>query len=302
MPADLLRSFRSGDLRALAKTALAQGWDGYMDGGGHVALVNPATGARVVLSSTANARGHQLANVRLALRRGGLVLGPRNRRRSRPAQGQIPPLEVVAMTDPVATDPATAPPYAGTGKALRAGGRYVLVAPKEAVTIAGRQVRIGLRADGRWVADTRDPSTKSGRRQWQGDTDAGREVLEARIAFDLTTGKPPGHTGANDRALGSFVGARIPDPAEAIDVVAAQAVPPSNGAAPGAAWRAVAVDPGEYPIAVALDALEAAVGPALAALEAAGKVDAAALVRGELAMTSAEAELLRLYRRVMSGA
>jgi hypothetical protein len=66
-------------------------------------------------------------------------------------------------------------------------------------------------------------------------------------------------------------------------------------------WRAVGLDPADYPTAAALDALHAAAAPAIAALMAAGKTDAANLITAELDLTPTEAELLRLWQTVVRG-
>jgi hypothetical protein len=153
------------------------------------------------------------------------------------------------------------------------------------MTILGRTVKVGERADGKWLADVRDPRMKSGRRQWQDESEA---ALLSKVERDLVA------WGLVDTVPAD----RQPRRPEPVPVPPAPHAPGTNGAAHPVTWRAVGLDPADYPVATALDALEAAVGPALAALEAAGKGDAAALVRGELAMTAAEAELLALYRAV----
>ena len=50
---ELLRAFRSPDLRDLTRLAIDQGWAVDLTGGNHVRVVNPANGQRVILSATA---------------------------------------------------------------------------------------------------------------------------------------------------------------------------------------------------------------------------------------------------------
>jgi DNA-binding NarL/FixJ family response regulator len=77
-----LRAFRSPDYRDLVAEAQSQGWDVYRTGSDHVAVVNPATGARVILTTTGStSSGHALGNVRAQLVRAGLDLRSKTERR-----------------------------------------------------------------------------------------------------------------------------------------------------------------------------------------------------------------------------
>jgi hypothetical protein len=195
--------------------------------------------------------------------------------------------------------PITEPAHGLRPNGRHAGGQFALLAPKTHEQIAGRDVLIGHRVDGKWVAETRDDNMKSGRRQWMG---ADHDNLVARIEHDLATGAPSRIGRGKDQPVKAVPAPALNDvPTFAAERVhegglaVAEAIR-TNGHA--ADWHAVAVDPGDFPLAVSLDGLEAATAPAIAALEAAGKGDAAALVRAELARTPAEDELLRLWRQV----
>jgi hypothetical protein len=289
MREQVLRAFRSSDLRDLTRLAIDQGWDAAITGGGHVRVVNPTNGRRVILSASSAANAHGLGNARAAFRRAGLALG------DRPQHAPPIPEEVPTMTtDTTGVDAGLARNTQRLHpEARKAGGAYALKAPKQPVAIAGHRVLIGERTDGNWVAEMAWPAMKSGRRQWM--SEKGRDVLVARITRDLETGhlsRPGGLVEAapvpgaevipptSAPALHPFVAERIPE-----------AVKRTNGAATAEA----------FPIASGLAALHATVAPTLAALEAAGKADAAALLRGELALTPAEAELLGLWRLVTRG-
>ena len=136
---------------------------------------------------------------------------------------------------------------------------------------------------------------KSGRRQWMSKD--GRDALVARIERDLLEDRPA----RGEQSTGAAV--NPPTAAPTLPPFVAERVPEryTNGTDPDTSWRAVAVAQAEFPLASALDHLHASVAPALEALEAAGKVDAAGLLRSELALTPTEQELLRLWRRVTHG-
>jgi hypothetical protein len=271
-------------------------------------MVNPANGQHVTLSASAQTGyGHTLANTRAAFRRAGLDLDV-SRRSGRPRG--IPATTPIPEERPMATDPTGVD--AGLARnpgrlhleTRKAGGKYALVAPKQPVAIAGHRVLIGERADGNWVAEMAWPAMKSGRRQWM--SEKGRDALVARITRDLETGHLSRPGGLVEAA--PVPGAEVIPPASAPSLppfvaerVHEQAQARANGSAGTHTWRAVGVDAAEFPLAAALDHLQASIAPALDALEAAGKVDAAALIRAEVATTPVEAELLRLWRRVTTG-
>jgi len=163
------------------------------------------------------------------------------------------------------------------------GGRYALAGPLEVLDVGGYQVKVGSRADGAWVAYTRDKAMRQGRRSWY---DRDRDALLAKVAADVVA-RPP----ALD-APAPAPEAEWPGLTEHLD--------PAPVLAAGD-WHVVHATPGEYPMAAALDALDASLAPALAALEAAGKTDAADLIRAEVSRTPLESELLALYRRVLRG-
>lgn len=333
----VLRSFRSDVLRDLARRALDQGWDAYPTGGGHLRLVNPANGGMVEMSTSAGGSryGHDQRNVRVALARAGLDLRPKaDRRRDRIAAGrrraarEHPIEEVPMMTtpapkaEPTPTPAAKAPsdPFArvpGSQRSLEIDGRKVQTWKAKN---GGAWALVGA-PDG---SSVRQPGNK-GFSDRHGDE---AEVMR-RVREYIASGAVPEHrqrrAGPVDRhqatpeEIASFghkngaggpavpnvgAGGRRPTAAElpapvptaGPDSPAAPTIPPS--VAPEAVWASVRVDPADYPIAASLANLARQVGPAIEALEAAGKVDAAALVRAELAQTPAEAELMRLWVEV----
>jgi hypothetical protein len=183
----------------------------------------------------------------------------------------------------------------------KAGGRFALVGEAEVLTIHGRKVTVQQRADGAWLARTPDLAKGRGVRNWQDR--GGRASLLAKVDPALAD-----IVAEDDARLAAEGGRRLPVDLHLEDALVAESarrtadihlpepqdLPHHNGGTP--TWAAIRVDPEDFPLAVALDDLEAATAPALAALERAGKVDAAALVRAEVATTPAEAELLRLWR------
>lgn len=334
----VLRSFRSDTLRDLARRALAQGWDAYRTGGGHVRLVSP-TGQMVEMSTSAAGNGHDQRNVRLAFARAGLDLRPKaERRRERIAARRARPIpqEVPVTTDaprPPADDPT---PFARISETRE--------------TIGGRQVLFWRTANGvAWalVAPPGGTPHAAGRKGFS-DQGGDEASVRRRVVAYIERGEVP-HPGRGGKRAPSPVVVRQATPGELERAFGPDARP--NGAAghpspapdhttpapapapalvtgptpeaPAApAGRAPTAGPDAqplpstppstddavavrasarlqvYPIAAALDDLDRRVGPAIDALEAAGKVDAAALVRAELAMTPAEVELLALYRAV----
>jgi hypothetical protein len=276
-------------------------------------MVNPANGQHVTLSASAQTGyGHTLANTRAAFRRAGLDLDVSRRSgrpRGIPATTPIPEEVPTMATDPTGVDAGLARNTQTLHQAGRsAGGAFALKAPKQPHAIAGHRVLIGERMDGKWVAEMRDDSTRSKRRQWMSEAE---DTLVARITRDLEEGRTPtvrGPRHTEHPGRSQAAGAEAEPPASAptlppfvAERVHEQAQARANGSAGTASWRAVGVDQAEFPLAAALDHLQASVAPALEALEAAGKVDAAALIRAEVATTPVEAELLRLWRRVTTG-
>lgn len=280
----VLRSFRSPDFRDLVRQALRQGWVPYQRPGGHLDVVNPANGAIVQVSTTAHTGGPVLRPKRREFERAGLVV----HRRHQVASGGPNMTESHAFHELPPKVPEAAPEVESLGThpvvnrtAHRPkGGAFALVGQAEVLTIHGVQVTVVERADGVFIARTPDVAKGKGVRTWSaGPTTGGRDAAVAKataaLAQDLAPEAPP------------EVVARIPE-----------SVPHTNGAASAATWAAVRVDPEDYPLAVALDNLESSIAPALVALEAAGKVDAAALIRAEVATTPVEDELLALWRSV----
>ena len=205
----------------------------------------------------------------------------------------------------------------------RAGGAYAYVGGEE-ITIHGIPVKIRERADGQLMAIVADKRASSGRKQWSGSKDRAELVgrvttwIEAQLAefaagtVEVEVHETPAPEPKIDRpdldpitTIPSPVEPDVPEPAPDVEIEV-EVDPgsdrkPANGVeADAAIWAAVRVDPSDYPIAAALEELDRAVAPAIAALEASGKLDAAALVRGELQRTPAEDELLRLWCEIKS--
>lgn len=274
-PTPLLRAVRSDQLRGLVRRAVDQGWDLYANGGGHLAAVNPTNGARVVLSMTTNGTGHALGNTRQAFARAGLDLRPKAERR-RALRQEARPMQVhdVTPTAPAPVTPLeTEAPNPRAGQGGKAGGKFARSGPTERLDVGGYLVRAWPRADGTWVAETPDLSKSRRLRSWYGQD---RDQLLARVAEGIAEDPP-----------------RLVPAADEVHVTTAQGLAADMAATP---------EPVEYPLAAALDALDAALAPGLAALVAAGRTDAAELVRAELTRSPLEDELLRLFRRVMTGA
>lgn len=278
----LLRSVQSDLVRDLARRAVAQGWDLYPNGGGHLAAVHPVTGAQVTLATSAGG-GHATENVRAAFRRAGLDLRSKaERRRSR--RQEVHPMQVRDVTPAPPPLPVVPIPEA---EDRRRGRLPTNLASREALDIGGRRVVIRQGTGGRWSASTRDAAYKTGRRSWAG---LDRDAMVDRIARDLAE-EAAAEEAAVEESATRLADVHLPDP---------EAVAAVEGG-PLAGFHVVQADPEEFPLAAHLAALDAAVAPALAALEAAGKVDAAGLLRAEVERSPLEEELVRLYRRVMSG-
>lgn len=283
----LLRSVQSDMVRDLARRAVDQGWDLYPNGGGHLAAVNPDTGARVTLATSAGG-GHATSNVRAAFARAGLDLRSKaERRRSR--RQEVRPMQVrdVTPTVPAPVVPMEAREVQSRPNAPQAaGGKFAMRGPQEVLDVGGFRVVIGERQDGVWMGYTRDLGLRARRRTWYSSD--GRQALLDRAAQDVAD-RPP--------VLDAPAPEEEPAPADTVEEATA-----AVESGPLAGFHVVQADPEEFPLARALDRLDVSMAPALAALEAAGKGDAAALVRAEVSRTPLEEELLALYRRVMTGA
>ena len=298
-----LRGIRSDRLRELAHDAIEQGFAIVQSGSGHPMLVSPE-GRRVWFSSSTSSRDfHGLANARAALIRAGYVPPERRGRQSRPASPP-PDIEVVRQDDEPITREDQMPsqhPYLETKPKVADRGGYTFVSKGKAVAaedvfVGGQPFRIRTNADGSLNVTT---LRRRGQRGWQ-RKDGDRAALIRTVAGWVRTVEPwedpmpdtaytNGHAAAELGALPASAEAI----ADALEVEPEPVVEPRSSVV-----IAAFVDPGDYPIARSLDELERAVEPAILALEAAGKSDAAALVRGELAKTPAELELLALYREV----
>lgn len=306
------RLFRSPELGRLATLAVAQGWDVARLSGGHVAATNPRTGARVQMSGTGYVtRGTLRAKVHEFVQAGLDPDWTRKADRARQRQ-EATPMQVhdVPRTDPPpVTEVGTREVIRNPGVHLTQGGRYAYVGAQEVLDVAGYQVRLGLRADGTWVATTPDATQKRRVRQWYAQD---REAVLGRVAEGVVA-RPPD---PNIPPRKPQAPRRTEDPSQGVRVEAAPGVdsPPTpvvdrlararqaGYQSPDAgSFHVVQADPAEFPLAAALDALDVAMAPALAALDAAGKADAAGLLRGELVRSAVESELLALYRRVLRG-
>lgn len=309
---DVLRAFRSADFRDLARQALRQGWTAYVRQGGHVDVVNPA-GVVVQLSATAHTAGPVLAGKRHEFERAGLTLGGHHRtRRYRRGTAAPKPDGLWAATPstpevPTVTEIPNLPApdvrwpllrqvaHENRSGAEKAGGKYALKpGTSDVVEVAGYEVTIAERVDGKWLAYTRDLAKVSRRRQFM---DTGRTAILEKVELSLRNDPPvvtPDETVPRP--------APAPRPAQAPKTKAnGAAAHPEAPAGSPTVWRAVGLDPADYPTAAALDALHAAAAPAIAALMAAGKTDAANLITAELDLTPTEAELLRLWQTVVRG-
>ena len=296
---DVLRAFRSPDFRDLTRKALDQGWVAYLRAGGHVDVVSPA-GTIVQLSTTAHTAGPVLRPKRHEFERAGLMLGGPHRSR-RANRGLTPIPEAATMTtDTPKTDAPpptngwhvirTVTPQARPG-ADRHGGIYSYRGSIDVIDVDGYEVSIGQRVDGKWQAYTRDTTKASNRRQWL-DTNGRTHLLE-RVRDGLRADPP---------TLTAPTAATAPEPAPTPRIGTNGATVHEAVPAPApTVWRAVGLDPSDYPMAAALDTLHSAAGPAIAALMAAGKTDAANLITAELDLTPTEAELLRLWQAVVRG-
>lgn len=74
MPKRVAGGIRNDRLRDLYRLALKQGFEAVVDGRGHVQMVNPTTGDKFVISTTAGggSMGHAFENTRANARRAGL--------------------------------------------------------------------------------------------------------------------------------------------------------------------------------------------------------------------------------------
>lgn len=327
----VLRSFRSDVLRDLARRALAQGWDAYLNGNGHVRMVSPS-GAMVDMSTTAAAsrRGHDQANVRAEFARAGLDLRPkaeirRDRKAERRGLFAITPKE---ESSSMATSAPTAPPHKtaeGGFTFAPKGGRSVRA---EDVDIDGRPFRIRYRADGRVEGTT---LRRKQQRTFGPSADVESVMVQLRKFAEKVPNwttepqepRPPHAKTAKPKAVKTGMNGHAPAVvAEALkdvpDDVEAGAIPdafdralttpepvkepsqiaPADDLIRMGDYGVVHLSHADFPVAVGLAALHATVTPAIEALEAAGKMDAAALLRGELEVSPAEAELLRLWQEV----
>src|SRR5262245_5979209 len=168
----VLRAFRSGEYRHLARLAMAQGWDVYVKGGGHVAAVNPRNGAQVLMSETAYASGGALAAKRQEFLRGGLDLRSKSeRRRAHRQEGRM------AIAAPIPTEVRSRKPGG-------AGGNYAILS-RETIDMGGTEGWVNRRANGSWTATWKDPTATSGYRNRQ---DQSREAILAKVTEALGEG------------------------------------------------------------------------------------------------------------------
>jgi hypothetical protein len=292
------RLFRSPELGRLATLAAAQGWDVSRLPGGHVAATSP-TGARVLMSGTGYVtHGTLRAKVHEFVQAGLDPDWTRKGARARQRQ-EVRPMQVSAVerpeAAPITPSTATHPTLRRPGAHLTQGGRYAFVGDQEVLDVGGYRVRVGERADGAWIAATRDTSQARNLRQWTGQS---RAAVLAKAAEDVVArppvadGPPSPRRAPRSEALAGVppeVLAPAPEPEGRLDRVAQ-------------GFHVVQAEPGEFPVAAALDALDATVAPAVAALRLAGRDDAADLLTEAAGPTSpAERELLALYRRVLRG-
>jgi hypothetical protein len=301
----IARLFRSPELRGLAALAAAQGWDIYKRDGGHVSAVNPRNGAQVLMSGTGYVTHGTLAAKRQEFARAGLDLEwSRKAARAARRHRQEARMQVHALDRP---DPApitaqdTVEVARKAGAHQSAGGRFAMVGDLESLDVGGFAVKLGHRADGTWMAYTRDLALRARRRTWY---NRDRDALLAHMAEDvvarpplLEAPEPEPEIEAAWAGLDEHLDPPTPEPGTDPGPAAGTGSGRLDRAA--GAWHVAHVEAGEYPLAEGLDALDQAMAPALAALDAAGKSDAAALLRGELTRSPVEAELLALWRRVM---
>lgn len=281
----VLRSFRTDEFRELARRAVAQGWTAYQRGNGHVALVAP-TGAQVTLSATAYT-GHGLVeSKRLELARAGLDLRSKaERRRAHRQEVRMHAPDTTPTPTPTRRHPTPA------------GGKFAQVPGSLAVLdLDGFRVRLWSRADGTWVTETRDLAMKRRLRAvYAQDRDTAVERMRLEIAAKPPIVEEPPKPPP----------APVPERVQVTDRLVApgplQDPPVASAVARRGGFHVVQAEAGDFPLAAALEALDATLAPALAALTAAGKVDAADLIRAELDRSPLEEELVRLYRRVMTG-
>lgn len=303
----VIRGFRSDAFKALAREAFHQGWDLFARPGGHIDAVSPS-GAIVQMSLTAHTGGPVLDQKRREFERAGLDLRSKVARRRDDriaARHQAPIDEAPAprTEEPLMTDETTAP-EASEAPFARVPGSEV----RE--TIGDRQVLTYLTANGMvWALVSRPGGSPHGDgRKGFSRKDGDQAAIMAEVRAWLDNGAPSaGHRARrSDRTRyegpltnGHATQAQV-DEVPVVPVY--EVVAPAPTPAQGPSWRAVGIDPADYPIAVALAALDEAVGPAIAALEAAGKGEAADLIRAEVATTPAETELLTLFREVTGSA
>jgi hypothetical protein len=259
----VIRAIGSDQVRDLARQAIGQGWDVYSTGGGHLAVVHPATGAQVTLSRNAGG-GHAIANVRQAFARAGLDLRSKSERRRAHRQ------EVRAMQARDVTETPTPPPT-------------VVAKPEAPAPVHLTTPHLFEPGD-----DTARDARGHVLRLCRLCGKAGQSPLHrpARIA---EAERPK--VAVSER----LVAYQAPAPA-APETPKAK----GNGAA-HSSYHVVSATPEEFPLAAHLAALDASVAPAIVALEEAGKTDAAALLSAELERSPLEEELVALYRRVMAG-
>ena len=302
-----LRGIRSDKLRDLARDALDQGFRIDQTGSGHPVLVSPS-GDRVWFSTSTSSRDfHGLANCRAGLIRAGYV--PRDRRPKGPLE---PSRQEVEMIQPTTKrgDERGGFTFVSRGRAVSA----------EDVTVDGQPFRIRVNGDGSINATT---LRRSKQRSWQ-RKDGDRDELVRTLAtfvqtvdpWEVPTIEPERKPYVNGHARAEVDVPPTPEPEPTPEPTPDPTPEPEPAPSstesdwPGldehvdrprtSVVVSAFVDLAAYPIAIALDELDRIVSPAVEALEAAGKPDVADLVRGELAKTPAEAELLALYREVMS--